>query len=85
MSRSKSVSGGTTDDRRPSSGSRRDIRHGSLTHFMVEAEMILFMSGATMWEWQIGRLYGGFLKPKYWCRRNLTHMVMIRWDNEEPL
>lgn len=44
--------------------------------------MVAF-KGATAWEWQIGRLYGRVLLPGLWCRRNLTNLIRLGWDNSK--
>lgn len=33
---------------------------------------------ATTYEWQIGRLWFGLLKPKYYCFSNITGIFFIR-------
>lgn len=50
------------------------------------ADTIYLINGATCREIQIGRLWIGFLKWKYWCWNNRWHLfllnVIVRKTNE---
>jgi len=33
--------------------------------------------GATAFEFQVGRLWMKFLRPSFWCRRNIRRFIMF--------
>lgn len=42
---------------------------------------LVFTKGATAYGFQIGRLYGRFLRRPHWCWANLPHAIKFGWDN----
>lgn len=35
---------------------------------------IYFIKGATAWEWQVGRVYGGIRYPRFWRTSGLAYV-----------
>ena len=35
-----------------------------------------FVNGATMWEWQFGRIVFQIVKPRYWGRRTWPYLKL---------